>query len=274
LDELRMFLTEEVFAHIKGPTPEQKKRALRVHCFLTEKQDGTVKARAVADGRSQIRYLEGETYSPTVKLESIMLSSLIDAMEHRYVATIDIKGAFLKAKVPDNMELVVKMDGELAAAFAELYPEFKPDEQGVLYLRCLKALYGHIEAARLFYDELNNSLINKMKFTRNRYDPCVYNKQTEDGMVTIKTHVDDLKVSSKAKKQIQEVIDQLKEIYKELTVHEENIHDYLGMIMEHDREASSVKINMRTYIEGTILGFHEDEPDEKLKDVSTPATNN
>jgi len=155
------------------------------------------------------------------------------------------------------MELVVKMDGELAAAFAELYPEFKPDEQGVLYLRCLKALYGHIEAARLFYDELNNSLINKMKFTRNRYDPCVYNTQTEDGMVTIKTHVDNLKVSSKAKKQIQEVIDQLKEIYKELTVNEKNIHDYLGMIMEHDREAGSLKINMRTYIEGTILGFHD-----------------
>jgi len=78
------------------------------------------------------------------------------------------------------MELVVKMDGELAAAFAELNPEFQPDEQEVLYLRCLKALYGHIEAARLFYDELNNSLINKMKFTRNRYDPCVYNTQTED----------------------------------------------------------------------------------------------
>jgi len=71
-------------------------------------------------------------------------------------------------------------------------------------------------------------------------------------MVTIKTHVDNLKVSSKAKKQIQEVIDQLKEIYKELTVNEKNIHDYLGMIMEHDREASSLKINMRTYIEGTI----------------------
>jgi hypothetical protein len=105
-----------------------------------------------------------------------LFSSLIDAIEHRYVATIDIKGAFLKAKVPDDLELVVKMDGELAAAFAELNPEFQPDKKGVLYLRCLKALYGHIEAARLFYDELNNSLTTKMNFTQNKYDPCVYNK--------------------------------------------------------------------------------------------------
>jgi hypothetical protein len=29
------------------------------------------------------------------------------------------------------MELIVKMDGELAAAFAELNSKFKPDEHGV-----------------------------------------------------------------------------------------------------------------------------------------------
>jgi hypothetical protein len=78
---------------------------------------------------------------------------------------IDIKGAFLKAHVPDDLELIVKMEGELAELFAELNPEFKLDEDGVLYLRCLMALYGHIEAARLFYDELDNSLTTKMNFT-------------------------------------------------------------------------------------------------------------
>ncbi len=102
----------------------------------------------------------------------------------------------------------------------------------------------------------------------------MYNKQTEDGIVTIKTQVDDLKVSSKTKRQIQHIINQLKEIYRELTVHEEDTHDYLGMIMEHDRDAGSVKINMRTYIENTIVGFHEEEPNEKLKDVTTLVTNN
>jgi hypothetical protein len=33
--------------------------------------------------------------------------------EQREVTTIDTKGAFLKAKVPDEMELIVKMGGEL-----------------------------------------------------------------------------------------------------------------------------------------------------------------
>jgi hypothetical protein len=72
LEELMMFLKLKVFDFIPNPTQEQMKKALRVHCFLTEKRDGWIKARAVADGRSQIQYKEEETYSPTVKLESIM----------------------------------------------------------------------------------------------------------------------------------------------------------------------------------------------------------
>jgi hypothetical protein len=43
-----------------------------------------------------------------------MLNAFIDAHKGRHVATVDIKGAFLKAKLPDHMELYVKMNGELA----------------------------------------------------------------------------------------------------------------------------------------------------------------
>jgi len=58
LDELLMFLQLKVFAHLKRPSEEQIQKALRIHCFLTEKHDGRVKARAVADGQSQVRYME------------------------------------------------------------------------------------------------------------------------------------------------------------------------------------------------------------------------
>jgi hypothetical protein len=37
---------------------------------------------------------------------------MINALEGRYVTTVDIKGAFLKARVPEDLELIVKMDGE------------------------------------------------------------------------------------------------------------------------------------------------------------------
>jgi hypothetical protein len=71
-DELQMLLDEEVFEQIVDPTEEQKRKAFRMHCFVVEKRDIRIKPRAVADGRTQTRYTEEETYSPLVKLESIM----------------------------------------------------------------------------------------------------------------------------------------------------------------------------------------------------------
>jgi hypothetical protein len=106
--------------------------------------------------------MEEETYSPTVRLESIMLNGLIDAYEGREVVTIDIKGAFLKVDVPPDMELIVRMEGELAELMCELNPNFQMNEKGVLYLKCVKALYGHIEAARLFYNNLDETLTQKL----------------------------------------------------------------------------------------------------------------
>ena len=156
-----MFKKEGVFEKVENPTEQQKKKALMIHCFVIEKRDGRIKARAVADGRSQQRYTEEETYSPTVKLESIMLNAFIDAHEGRHVATVDIKGVFLKAKVPDHLDLIVKMSGKLMNLMCEIDLSLRSEDQSVMYLRCKKALYGHIEAARLFYDDLNNTLKKK-----------------------------------------------------------------------------------------------------------------
>jgi hypothetical protein len=59
------------------------------------------------------------------------------------------------------------MEGELTELFVEINPEFQLNESGALYLKCLKVLYGHIEAARLFYDELNYSLTQGLNFAQN-----------------------------------------------------------------------------------------------------------
>jgi len=34
-----------------------------------------------------------------------------------------------------------------------------------------------------------------MNSARNRYDPCVYNKRMDSGIITARTHVDDIKIS-------------------------------------------------------------------------------
>lgn len=47
---------------------------------------------------------------------------------------MDIKDTFLKAKIPDDLELIVKMEGKLTTLMNELCDDFKVDENGVMYL--------------------------------------------------------------------------------------------------------------------------------------------
>jgi hypothetical protein len=48
------------------------------------------------------------------------------------------------------MDLIVEVNGELMNLMFEMNPSLKSEEQQqVLYLKCKKALYGHIEAARV-----------------------------------------------------------------------------------------------------------------------------
>ena len=67
--------------------------------FLKEKRDGTIKGRGCADGRKQqLWFSKGETLAPTAMMESVFLTSVINAKEKQEIATVEIPGAFLKAQ--------------------------------------------------------------------------------------------------------------------------------------------------------------------------------
>jgi hypothetical protein len=170
------------------------------------------------------------------------------------------------------MELVVKMTGDLATLMCSLNPTWKCDEKGVLYLKCVKALNGHIEAARLFYNDLNHTLIEVMKFAWNRYDPCVYNKMTSDEQVTVRVHVDNLKISATTMRMIDSVINALQEVYGEIVVNKDDEQDYLGMIMRVDTKTKSLTLKMNNYVENSIMKFKEENPEVRIKEVKTPAS--
>ena len=63
--------------------------------MLKQKRDGKIKGRACADGRKQRRYIKRDKVSsPTVQLESLMITLLIDAYEKRDVAMADVVGVY------------------------------------------------------------------------------------------------------------------------------------------------------------------------------------
>ena len=66
--------------------------------FLEEKRCGRLKSRACANGSMQrTLYSKEDATSPTVSVELVLMSCVIDAEEERHIAVIDIPGAYLTA---------------------------------------------------------------------------------------------------------------------------------------------------------------------------------
>ena len=82
--------------HRKDLTEEQRNTILESHLFLKEKIYRTPKFRTVACGNKQRDFISKEdASSPTVATESVLLTFIVDAEEHQYVATVDIPNSFI-----------------------------------------------------------------------------------------------------------------------------------------------------------------------------------
>ena len=86
---------------------EQKKYALEMLMFIKEKCDVTIKAREWADGRKQCeKYNNKDATSPAVSTEAVLISAEIDAYEEKYVAVVNIPGAYLSANMDDDVFMI------------------------------------------------------------------------------------------------------------------------------------------------------------------------
>jgi len=160
---------------------QEKRDALHYLMYLKQKQSGHIKARGCADGRKQCAYKShDETNCPTMATEAVFLTSVIDAYEWHCIVTVDIPCAFMHAEMDEVVH--VKLEGVMA----ELLVHVNPDKYGpymtiehgkkVMYVQLLKVLYGSLQAALLFWQNLSSFLIDNLGFVSNWYDSCVVNK--------------------------------------------------------------------------------------------------
>ena len=132
----------------------EKKKALNCIIFIPEKRSGEIKARTVVDGSPQGAYINKEdAASPTVMVESILLTATIEAKEERDVFTYDVPNAFLQTKVNLHGERVfMKIKGPLVDMLVTLDPQryrssvVLESSVKVLYVRVLKAIYGLLQS--------------------------------------------------------------------------------------------------------------------------------
>jgi hypothetical protein len=242
---------------------------------LKQKRSGQIKGRGCADGRRQRIYNKKEDVtSPTVAVESVFLTCLIDASENRDIATVDIPGAFLQADMDETVH--IKLVGTMVDILLKLnkakygaYITHEHDKK-TLYVRLNKALYGTLRAALLFWKKLTAQL-QEWEFTINPYDWCVANKYINGSQCTIIWHVDDLKISHVDANVVTEIIGKISDVFGNeapLTIRRGRKHDYLGMELDFTQKGKVV-VNMEKYIHGIL----DEAPSDMEGVATTPAGN-
>ena len=239
-------------------TKQERRASLQYLMYLKKKRCGTIKGRGCADGRKQRKTTRKEdASSPTVSIESLMISCTIDAHEGRDVATADIPGAFMQADMDEMVH--VRLEGTMAELLVKLDPKLyrkyirMENGKAVLYVELLKALYGTLRAALLFWRKLSGFLV-EAGFKINPYDWCVANKTINGKQCTILWHVDDLKISHVDTGVVDGVLATINnEFGKEtpITVTRGKVHDYLGMTLDFTKPGK-VMIKMLEYIDSFL----------------------
>jgi Reverse transcriptase (RNA-dependent DNA polymerase) len=221
------------------------------------------------DGRSQRgHYTKEQTASPTISTDALMLSLIIDAVEGRDVATADVVGAYLLADMDDFVSIKLTGDAvDIMCKANSKYESFVMVENGkrVLYLHLLKALYGCVKSALLWY-ELFTSTLQEMGFKLNPYDPCVANKMINGKQCTIGLYVDDNKISHVDSDVVTSIIKKIEEKFGKMTVTRGKVHTFIGMKTTLHKD-KTVMIKMKEYVKEAIEDFGEDVS----KHAATPA---
>jgi hypothetical protein len=190
--------------------------------------------------------------------------------------TIDIPGAFMHVDIDELIH--VRLEGPMAELLTQVDPDkyrtYMSEENGkqVLYVELQKALYGTLQAALLFWENLTEFLTEELGFTVNPYDSCVVNKMIDGKQCTIIWHVDDLKMSHVKQSVLEDVADRLNAKYGQetpLVMHRGKVHDYLGMTIDYS-EDGKVKFIMTDYVQGIL----DETPDDMNGFAVTPAASN
>ena len=145
--------------------------------FLTPKklpngEIDKIKGRVVAGGHRQDRSLfhDKEVSSPTVALTSVLAMASLAAHKGHHVMTLDHKAAYLNA-IMLGSRVEMMLTPEVAEIMCRLDPTYRQyvrtDKK--ITVRLKKALYGCIQSAVLWYNELASTL-DSMGFEKNPYD--------------------------------------------------------------------------------------------------------
>ena len=102
---------------------------------------------------------------------------------------------------------------------------------GRIPVRLLKALYGTLEASKLWFDNISTAL-KEYGLKPNPSGECVFTMIIDGEEISVCLYVDDLFISCTCKKLLNHFAEYIQSKYKDTTIHIGDIHNYLGMTFE------------------------------------------
>ena len=146
----------------------------------------------------------------------------------------------------------MELDETSAAILIQIDPSYSQflRPNGTMVVKLKKALYGCIESAKLWYDLLAKTLVDD-GYIKNPFDPCVFNKTIDGVQCTVVVYVDDIFVTCRNLRVIEDLESLLKRKFKEITVHDGHIHSYLGMTWNFE-VPGEVKVTMEGYVDEVL----------------------
>ena len=103
----------------------------------------------------------------------------LSAIEDSVVFIIDIGNAFLESKL--DKAISMHMPKDLCKALD--MPDIEVD--------IVNGLYGLKQAGRLWY-QLLSTILKEFGFSESKYDPCVFTYSSDNIIIRLATHVDDM----------------------------------------------------------------------------------
>jgi hypothetical protein len=268
-NEITGILQQEVLLplYVSSLTTKQRNEAIPSHMMIKEKiktdENGKtikiMKARLVAGGDKMTSdmYKEEDSSSGVMRSETLNILLGIAAHENLPLTILDIKQAFLWGTLTDEVYMYVNSD--IAQHFCRLKPEWSKylTPEGKLYVRLLKPLYGLIQAPKIFYDHLCNTLY-KMGFTcvGGNIDLGLFKKQREDGtFMILGIHVDDLGLVSTFEegKWFEDELNRVYGKFGNVTVQRGDKVKWLGIEIERDWSNKSFSLSQSKFIDESII---------------------
>jgi hypothetical protein len=200
-----------------------------VEKFLASGEHDKWKARIVADGRSQDRTLYPDKSSPTLAIHSLFtVLAFYAGLTGYLMSKVDIKGAFVQTPMT-GPPIYMRMRRKLAQQVVDLYPNYLPflQDDGSLLMQMLKAMYGCVQASRLWFNLLTALLLSK-GYVASETDPCVMRRSTGGLIFCILIYVDDLLIFA-SQEETETIRDFLTTAFKTITMSVSNSLSYLGM---------------------------------------------